>query len=147
MSGRTVLITGASRGIGSACVDALASAGHRIVLAARSMSHLEEKARMIRESGGEAFAVEMDLSKTESIVDGFSKASKEFGPIGILVNNAGITKDGLAVRMKPADWDLVLRTNLTGAFHAIQQVLPGMMKERWGRMGNSSSVVGEMGRA
>ncbi len=147
MSGRTALITGASRGIGSACVGALSSAGHRIVLAARSVSPLEEKARAIRESGGEAFAVEMDLSETESIVNAFSKAAKEFGPIGILVNNAGITKDGLAVRIKPADWEIVLRTNLTGAFHAIQQVLPGMMRERWGRIVNISSVVGEMGNA
>ncbi len=147
MSARTALITGASRGIGSACVDALASAGHRIVLAARSVSHLEERASAIRESGGEAFTVEMDLSQTESIVNGFSKAAKEFGPISILVNNAGITKDGLAVRMKPADWEVVLRTNLTGAFQAIQQVLPGMMKERWGRIVNISSVVGEMGNA
>jgi 3-oxoacyl-[acyl-carrier protein] reductase len=78
-------------------------------------------------------------------VDAFGKAAKEFGRIDILVNNAGVTKDGLAVRMKPADWNLVLDTNLSGPFLAIQQVLPGMMRERWGRIVNISSVVGEMG--
>jgi 3-oxoacyl-[acyl-carrier protein] reductase len=74
-----------------------------------------------------------------------SKAAKEFGRIDILVNNAGVTKDGLAVRMKPADWEMVLQTNLSGAFYVTQQVLPGMMRERWGRVVNISSVVGEMG--
>jgi 3-oxoacyl-[acyl-carrier protein] reductase len=74
-------------------------------------------------------------------------AAKDFGRIDILINNAGITKDGLAVRMKPADWERVLATNLSGAFYAIQQVLPAMMRERWGRIVNVSSVVGEMGNA
>src|SRR6185312_254259 len=97
------------------------------------------------ERGGEAFVIGMDLATQESIVSGFAKAAKEFGRIDILVNNAGVTKDGLAVRMKQADWDMVLQTNLSGPFYAIQQVLPGMMRERWGRIVNISSVVGEMG--
>jgi 3-oxoacyl-[acyl-carrier protein] reductase len=145
MSKRTALVTGASRGIGRACVESLALAGHRVVLAARSTGKLEEIASGIREGGGEAFVIQVDLASQESIAAGFSKASKEFGRIDILVNNAGITKDGLAVRMKPADWEIVLQTNLGGSFYAIQQVLPGMMRARWGRIVNISSVVGEMG--
>src|SRR5438309_8692127 len=130
MSTRTALVTGASRGIGKACVEALASAGHRITLAARSLDRLEETASAVRAAGGEAFVIEIDLSEPESIANGISKAIKEFGRIDILVNNGGITKDGLAVRMKQADWELVLQTNLSGSFYAIQQVLPGMMRER-----------------
>ena len=89
----------------------------------------------------------MDLSEPESIANGISKAAKEFGRIDILVNNAGMTKDGLAVRMKQGDWEIVIETNLSGAFYAVQQVLHGMMRERWGRIVNISSVVGEMGNA
>jgi 3-oxoacyl-[acyl-carrier protein] reductase len=147
MSVRTALITGASRGIGRACAMALASAGYRVALAARSIQNLEDVANSIRNGGPEAFVVEMDLSSRESIVAGISKASEEFGRIDILINNAGMTRDGLAVRMKQADWDIVLETNLSGAFYAIQQVLPGMMRERWGRIVNISSVVGETGNA
>lgn len=145
MSKRTALVTGASRGIGKACALALASAGHRLVLASRTVEKLEETAGEIRSAGAEAFVVEVDLSSRDSITEGFGKAAKEFGRIDILVNNGGMTKDGLAMRMKPADWDIVLQTNLTGAFHAIQQVMPAMMRERWGRIVNISSVVGEMG--
>ena len=145
MVNRTALITGASRGIGKACAVALAAAGYRVVLAARSFRSLDETAASMRDQSAEAFAVEMDLANRESIANGISKAAKEFGRIDILVNNAGMTKDGLAVRMKQADWEIVLGTNLSGAFYAIQQVLPGMMRERWGRIVNISSVVGEMG--
>ena len=87
----------------------------------------------------------MDLANRDSITSGMARAAKEFGRIDVLVNNAGIAKDGLAVRMKQADWEAVLGTNLSGAFYAIQQVLQGMMRERWGRIINISSVVGEMG--
>ncbi len=145
MSRRTALITGASRGIGKACAQALASAGHRIVLAARSVEKLQETANTIAGDDVETFILDMDLSSRDSIANGISKAAKEFGRIDILVNNAGIAKDGLAVRMKQSDWESVLQTNLSGAFYAIQQVLPGMMRERWGRIVNISSVVGEMG--
>jgi 3-oxoacyl-[acyl-carrier protein] reductase len=85
--------------------------------------------------------VAIDLASPDSIKEAFAKAGK----IDILVNNAGITKDGLAMRMKKDDWDAVLATNLTGAFLAIQQVLPAMLKERWGRIINISSIVGETG--
>ncbi len=145
MGTRTALVTGASRGIGHACVRALAGAGFRVVLAARSTEKLEETARELRAAGTEAFVMAIDVSKPESIAEGISRAAKEFGRIDVLVNNAGIAKDGLAVRMKQTDWETVLQTNLSGSFYAIQQVLPGMMRERWGRIVNISSVVGEMG--
>ena len=147
MSNRTALVTGASRGIGKACALALSSAGHRLVLASRTVEKLEETANEIRARGGETFVVSVDLVSRDSIAQGFAKAAKEFGRIDILVNNGGMTKDGLAMRMKQVDWDVVLQTNLTGAFHAIQQVMPAMMRERWGRIVNISSVVGEMGNA
>jgi 3-oxoacyl-[acyl-carrier protein] reductase len=145
MSNRTALVTGASRGIGRACAQALGAAGHRVVLAARSIEKLEETSAQIRGSGAESLVVAIDLASHESIANGITKAAKEFGRIDILVNNAGMAKDGLAVRMKQTDWEIVLQTNLSGAFYAIQQVLPGMMRERWGRIINISSVVGEMG--
>jgi 3-oxoacyl-[acyl-carrier protein] reductase len=97
--------------------------------------------------GREAFPVAMDLANADSIKEATGKVAKDFGRIDILVNNAGVAKDNLALRMKKDDWDLVIATNLTGAFLAIQQVLQGMMRERWGRIINISSVVGEMGNA
>jgi 3-oxoacyl-[acyl-carrier protein] reductase len=145
MTNRVAFITGASRGIGRACALALADSGARVALAARSLAQLEELAGQIRAGGGEAFPIALDMLDAESIREAFSRTAKEFGPVAILVNNAGITKDGLALRMKRDDWDNVLATNLTGAFLAIQQVLQPMMRERWGRIINISSVVGEMG--
>jgi 3-oxoacyl-[acyl-carrier protein] reductase len=147
MTNRTAFVTGASRGIGRACAEALAAAGCRVVLAARTLSKLEEVAAEIRDANGEAHCVEIDLASAESIKAAFAKAVELAGPIHILVNNAGITKDGLALRMKPDDWKTVIETNLTGSFFCIQQVLSGMMKERWGRIVNISSVVGETGNA
>jgi 3-oxoacyl-[acyl-carrier protein] reductase len=147
MGDKTALVTGASRGIGKACAHALASAGLRVVLASRSLQNLEEVAGSIKDNGGETFVVEMDLSNRDSIANAITSAAEAFGRIDVLVNNGGITKDGLAVRMKQADWQLVLETNLSGAFYATQQVLAGMMRERWGRIVNISSVVGETGNA
>lgn len=144
---RTALVTGASRGIGKVCAETLAKSGYRVVLAARSLDKLQAIGEGIRTSGGEAAAVTMDMTSSESIAQGIAAGVKELGRIDILVNNAGVTKDGLAVRMKAADWEQVLSTNLSGAFFAIQQVLPGMMRERWGRIINISSVVGETGNA
>src|ERR1700722_8408782 len=145
MTNRTAFITGASRGIGRACALALSEAGARVALAARSMPQLEELAGEIRALGREAFVVTIDMASVESIHEAFAKTAKDFGSVAILVNNAGITKDGLALRMKKDDWDSVLATNLTGSFLASQQVLHHMMRERWGRIINISSVVGEMG--
>jgi 3-oxoacyl-[acyl-carrier protein] reductase len=146
LTNRIAFITGASRGIGRACAIALAGAGHRVILAARNLDKLEETASVIRASGGLADPVEIDMGSPDSIKAAFAKA-KELGRVEILVNNAAITRDGLAMRMKAEDWNAVIQTNLTGAFLAIQQVLPVMMKERWGRIVNISSVVGESGNA
>ena len=144
---RIAMVTGASRGIGRACALELARAGDRIVLAARQTEKLEEVAAEIRAGGGEAFVLALDLASHESIKTGIARAAKEFGRIDILVNNAGVTKDNLALRMKPEDWNLVLQTNLSGAFFCIQQVISPMMRERWGRIVNISSVVGQAGNA
>ncbi len=142
---RTALITGASRGIGKACALALSAAGVRVALAARNVDQLNELATILKSQDREAFAVACDLANPDSIKQAAATVAKDFGRIDILVNNAGITKDGLALRMKKDDWDLVLTTNLTGAFLMSQQVLQGMMRERWGRIINISSVVAEMG--
>jgi len=147
INNRIALITGASRGIGRACALALSEAGIRVALAARNQEQLESLAVEIRAAGREALPIAMDLTSSDSIKEAIGRVAKEFGPIHILVNNGGITKDNLALRMKKEDWDVVLATNLTGAFLAIQQVLHGMMRERWGRIINISSVVGEMGNA
>jgi 3-oxoacyl-[acyl-carrier protein] reductase len=147
MSTRIAFITGASRGIGKACATALSAAGAKVVLAARQLDKLEAVAAEIRLSGGEAFIVPIDLSSQDSIKEAFSKASKDFGRIDILVNNAGVTRDGLALRMKRADWDAVLETNLSGSFFCIQQVISPMIRERWGRIVNITSVVAESGNA
>ncbi len=145
MTKRTVLITGASRGIGLACAKTLAAAGHKVVLAARNLDKLEQAAAEIRASGGDAHVAVIDLASPESIQEAIKKAIAEVGPIHILVNNAGVTKDGLSMRMKLEDFTSVIQTNLTGAFLCAQGVMPGMMKERWGRIINIASVVGEMG--
>jgi len=147
MNTRVAFVSGASRGIGKACALTLSAAGNRVVLAARNTEKLEEVAAEIRSKGAEAYVVQLDLASLDSIREAFAKAAKEFGRIDILVNNAGITKDGLALRMKRDDWDVVINTNLSGSFFAIQQVLQGMMRERWGRIVNITSVVGEAGNA
>jgi len=147
MNNRTALVTGASRGIGRACALALARSGARVAVAARQAEKLEEVAAEIRALGAEAFVAVIDLSSQESIKEATARVAKEYGRIDILVNNAGVTRDGLAMRMKRDDWDIVIQTNLSGAFFAIQQVLPGMIRERWGRIVNITSVVGESGNA
>jgi 3-oxoacyl-[acyl-carrier protein] reductase len=145
MTNRIAFVTGASRGIGRAIALALAKAGARIVVASNEPENNEKVAAEIREAGGEAFTVFLDLNSADSIKEAFSAAQQQFGRIDILVNNAGVTKDGLALRMKKDDWDLVLNINLRGAFLATQQALPGMLKERWGRIVNIASVVGQSG--
>jgi 3-oxoacyl-[acyl-carrier protein] reductase len=145
MTNRTAFVTGASRGIGRAIALALGKAGARIVVASNEPENNEKVAAEIREAGGEAVTVYLDLTSPDSVKEAFGTALEQFGHIDILVNNAGVTKDGLAIRMKQGDWDLVLNINLRGAFLAAQQALPGMMKERWGRIINIASVVGQSG--
>src|SRR5579864_2189850 len=145
MFNRVAFVTGASRGIGRATALALGRAGFVVVGAATTIEENHEFAEEMRALGGDPMAVNLDLRSPESIKEAFSRALKAKGRIDVLVNNAGITRDGLAVRMKQADWDAVIQTNLTGAFLAIQQVLPGMMRNRWGRIINISSIVGQAG--
>ena len=111
------------------------------------MEKNEEVAAEIRAAGGTAMTSNLNLTSLDSVRASFAEAYKQFGRIDVLVNNAGITKDGLAMRMKPEDWSLVLQINLTGAFYAAQQVLPAMVKQRSGRIINIASVVGQAGNA
>jgi 3-oxoacyl-[acyl-carrier protein] reductase len=145
MKGRVAFVTGASQGIGRECALSLARAGARVVAGARNAQKLSDLVSEIQAAGGEALAVELDVTSAESVKNAFAEAEKAFGPVEILVNNAGVTKDGLAMRMSPEAWSEVMDTNLTGAFRCIQAVLRGMMKQRWGRIINISSVVGLSG--
>ncbi len=145
--GRTALVTGASQGIGRACAVALAQAGARVAIAARNESKLNEVAAEIAAFGGSAAVFPLDLASEESIKACARAAIGHFGSVEILVNNAGITRDTLTLRMKRADWDDVLQTNLTGTFLMTQAMLSPMLKARWGRIINISSVVGETGQA
>jgi 3-oxoacyl-[acyl-carrier protein] reductase len=146
MPNRVAFVTGASRGIGRAIALTLCRAGFDIVAASTAIETNESIAEEFR-ACGEAIMLNMDVSSPESIKAAFAKALTAKTRIDVLVNNAGVTRDGLAVRMKPADWDLVLKTNLQGAFLCTQQVLPSMMRNRWGRIINISSVVGQAGAA
>jgi 3-oxoacyl-[acyl-carrier protein] reductase len=145
LKNRVALVTGASQGIGRATAIALASAGAKVACAARNLEKLAEVAKEIVAAGGEAIALKMDVADGEQIKAGFKQAIEKFGKLDILVNNAAVTRDNLALRMKQEDWETVLRTNLTGAHLCIQQALGGMMKARYGRITNVTSVVAQMG--
>jgi 3-oxoacyl-[acyl-carrier protein] reductase len=147
LAGRIALVTGASQGIGRACALELARAGASLALAARNMDKLAEVAAEIAAIGGTAHPFSLDVSSEESIKDCAKAAIAHFGAVNILVNNAGITRDILALRMKRKDWDDVLTTNLTGAFLMTQAVMSQMVKGRWGRIINITSIVGETGQA
>ena len=147
LQGRIALVTGASQGIGRACALELARAGATVVLAARNEIKLAEAVAEIEGSGGQAAAIPLDVASEESIKAGAKAVLERFGKVEILVNNAGITRDGLMMAMKRADWDDVLSTNLTGAFLLTQALLRPMLKNRWGRIVNISSVVGRTGQA
>ena len=147
LSGRVALVTGASQGIGRACAVELARAGAHVALAARNAAKLSEVAAGIAAAGGTAQVFELDISKEEQIKAVAKAVVERMGKIEILVNNAGITKDTLMLRMKRADWDDVLNTNLTGAFLMTQAAVSSMLKSRWGRIINVSSVVAETGQA
>ncbi|MGA2535737.1 MAG: 3-oxoacyl-[acyl-carrier-protein] reductase [Terracidiphilus sp.] len=152
LRGRIALVTGASQGIGRACALELARAGATVVLAARNEAKLAEAVAEIeaaaRENGyGQAAAFALDVASEESIKTAAKAILERYGKVEILVNNAGITRDGLMMAMKRADWDDVIGTNLTGAFLLTQAVLRPMLKNRWGRIINISSVVGRAGQA
>jgi len=147
LQGRIALVAGASQGIGRACAMELARAGATVALAARNGAKLAEVAAEIAASDGQAAAFALDVASEESIKAGAKEIIDRFGKVEILVNNAGITRDGLMMAMKRPDWDDVLATNLTGAFLLTQAVLRPMLKNRWGRIINISSVVGRTGQA
>ena len=144
---RVALVTGASQGIGRATALALAQAGAKVACAARNAEKLAGVVAEIAAARGEAFAVPMDVADSGQIKAGFKQVLERFGRLDILVNNAAITRDALAVRMKSEDWDAVLRTNLTGAHVCIQQALAVMIRQRSGRIINVASIVAEMGNA
>jgi len=142
---KVALVTGASQGIGRDTALALAEAGARVAVAARNEEKLAALVKDIVAEGGEASAVKMDVADADQVKAGFKAVLEKFGRLDILVNNAAITRDGLALRMKAEDWDAVIRTNLTGAHLCTQQALSTMMRARAGRIINISSVVAEMG--
>ena len=146
LQGRIALVTGASQGIGRACALELARAGATVVLAARNESKLAEAVAEIESAGGKSAAFALDVASEDSIKSAAKAIIERFGKVEILVNNAGITRDGLMMAMKRPDWDDVLGTNLTGAFLLTQALLRPMLKNRWGRIINISSVVGRTGQ-
>jgi 3-oxoacyl-[acyl-carrier protein] reductase len=147
LDGKTALVTGASQGIGEAVAKLLARQGAKVVLAARNEEKLKALAAYIDAGGGCARPLALDVSAPETFGERLKTLPEDFAAIDILVNNAGITADNLLARMSLDDWERVLRTNLTGAFALTKEVLRGMMKRRWGRLINVSSVVGMMGNA
>ena len=147
LDGRIALVTGASQGIGRACALALAAAGAHVALAARNTEKLNAVRDEILAASGLAEPFALDIADEASVKSCGKAVLERFGRIDILVNNAGITRDGLSMRMKRADWDATLTTNLTGAFLMTQAVMPSMMKHRWGRILNITSVVAETGQA
>ena len=147
LEGRIALVTGASQGIGRAVALELAAAGATVALAARNEAKLAEVKAAIEAAGGKAESFALDVSREESIRTTAKEIVAKLGAVHILVNNAGVTRDGLVLRMKSADWNDVLNTNLTGAFLLTQALLQPMMKARWGRVVNITSVVGEVGQA
>jgi 3-oxoacyl-[acyl-carrier protein] reductase len=147
LSGRVAMVTGASQGIGRACALKLAASGATVALAARNQEKLTELAQAIETSGGKAFAFPVDVADEDQVRTAFKTALGQLGKIDVLVNNAGITRDQLVMRMKRADWDSVLNTNLTSAYLCVQQVIASMLKQRWGRIINITSIFGQMGQA
>lgn len=147
LEGRVALVTGASQGIGHACALRLARDGASIAVAARNQLKLEGLVAAIAAAGGKAAAFPMDVADEDQVKAAIKSAIAHFGKIDILVNNAGITRDQLVMRMKRVDWDAVLSTNLTSAYLCIQNVIPSMLKQRWGRIINITSIFGQMGQA
>ncbi len=146
LKGKIALVTGSTRGIGKATALKLAQAGANVVVTGRSLERASEVAKEIEEQTGvKVIGVELDVGNPDSVEKAVSKVNEELGPVDILVNNAGITRDTLFLRMKLQDWEEVLKVNLTGTFLMTQACIKGMIKKRWGRIVNLSSVVGFTG--
>jgi 3-oxoacyl-[acyl-carrier protein] reductase len=143
---RTALVTGASRGIGRAIAVELGRGGHRVACCyATDADGADETCTVVADAGGEAHPVAVDVGDPDAVDAAFTEVEGKLGPVEILVNNAGITADGLIARMREEQWATVLQTNLTGAFHTIRRASPKMMRGRWGRIVNVSSVSGHIG--
>lgn len=148
LEGKTALITGASRGIGRAIAETLAAQGAKVAINyAGNVKAAEEAKAAIEAAGGEAILVKADVSDPAAVQEMISTVTEAFGQIDILVNNAGITRDGLLMRMKDEDWDAVISTNLRGVYNCTKAVTKLMMKKRYGRIVNMTSVVGITGNA
>src|SRR5205085_6376637 len=146
VAGRVALVTGASQGIGRACALALAEGGAAIALAARNEEQLAQVASEVEGKGGQVAVFRMDVSNEDEAKAAVKAAIERFGKIDILVNNAGVTRDTLLLRMKRADWDTVLQTNLSGPFFCTQAAISSMLKQRWGRIINITSIFGQTGQ-
>ncbi len=143
---RVAFVTGGSRGIGRACAVALADAGHQVAFCYSSDEDGAKETRAaVEETGRDALAVCADVRDSEAVDAAFGEIEETLGPVELLVNNAGTNQDGLVARMSDEQWQRVLDTNLTGAFHTIRRAAPKMMRARWGRIVNVSSVVGQGG--
>ena len=147
VEGRVALVTGASQGIGHAIALKLAALGANVAVAARNQEKLDSLVQQITGSGGKASAFVLDVADEEQIKTVFKNVIAQLSRIDILVNNAGITRDQLVMRMKRADWDAVLTTNLTSAYLCTQQAISSMLKQRWGRIINVTSIFGQIGQA
>jgi 3-oxoacyl-[acyl-carrier protein] reductase len=147
LSSRVALVTGASQGIGRACALRLAKNGATVAVAARDQEKLNDLVQEINAAAGKSVAFVLDVTDEDQIKNAVKSALAQFGKIDILVNNAGITRDQLVMRMKRSDWDSVLNTNLTSAYLCTQQVIGSMLKQRWGRIINITSIFGQMGQA
>jgi len=147
LTDRVSLVTGASRGIGRAIARALAARGATVLLGARDQERLAATVSEIVAEGGQALALPLDVADRASVEAAFAAIAKAHGRLDHLVNNAGITRDNLVLRMKPAEWQQVLDTNLTGVFVCTQAALRPMVKQRSGRIVNVTSVVGLTGNA
>jgi len=147
LEGRVSLVTGASRGIGRAIARALAREGAIVFVGARDEGRLEEVVKEVNDAGGTAVALALDVADRASVDAALQKVLASHGRVDHLVNNAGITRDNLLLRMKREEWDQVIATNLTGTYLCTQAVLKPMVKQRSGRIVNVTSVVGLTGNA
>lgn len=145
LDGKTAMVTGASQGIGRAIALLLASRGARVVVAARNMAKLEALVGEIAEAGGSAHPLAIDLAKPDDVLTQIDSLPEDWADIGLLVNNAGVTRDGLFARMSVEQWKTVIDTNLTGSYAVTRGLIRGMMRQRFGRVVFVSSVVGLMG--
>jgi 3-oxoacyl-[acyl-carrier protein] reductase len=145
-AGRVAFVTGGSRGIGRATVLALAHAGHRVAFCySADDDGAKETVRAVEEAGGTALSIRSAVDDRAAVDTAFSEIEGELGPVELLVNNAGVTRDGLLVRMSDDQWDDVIRVDLTGAFNTVRRAVPKMMRARFGRIVNVSSVVAHLG--